>query len=60
MEVRNDVSHDVNDMDGVIEKNNYMEFSQDIITVINNMKCVIVKSNENIMIVKIYMDDIVF
>ena len=53
MEVNQDVSNDVTDMDGVIEKDDYVEVCQDSSIDVNNIKSVI-------MIILIFVDDNLF
>lgn len=50
----------VNDMDGVIEKDNHVEVIQNVSIDVNDLEGFIVKDNGNIMIVYIYVEDIVF
>lgn len=60
VKVNLDVSSDVIDMDGIIEKDDYMEVSMNDTSDINNMEGVNMEDNGNLMIVHIYVEDVCF
>lgn len=60
MKINQDVSSVIIDIDGIIEKDDYLEVNMDNISDINNIRGVSKKDNENMMIIHIYVEDTVF